>query len=119
MKFIKENVKYFIILVLIVLLFYLKLPYYVMCPGGSINVTDRVSVDNHYDKYNGLTIKDADGNNLVYTGKDMWSFVPGFLTHIARKFTLLQNDYHGRDLEFANVRALVDGKPEGEVIASL
>lgn len=73
----------------------------------------------HYDKYNGLTIKDADGNNLVYTGKDMWSFVPGFLTHIARKFTLLQNDYHGRDLEFANVRALVDGKSEGEVIASL
>ena len=73
----------------------------------------------HYDKYNGLTVQDADGNNLVYTGKDMWSFVPGFLTHIARKFTLLQNDYHGRDLEFANVHALVDGKPEGEVIASL
>lgn len=46
-NFIKENYKFIIILILIVLFFNVKLPYYVLAPGGTINITDRVVMEDY------------------------------------------------------------------------
>ncbi len=46
-KFIKENYKYISIIIIIVLFFNIKLPYYIMAPGGVIDITDRVVMDNY------------------------------------------------------------------------
>lgn len=43
-KLIKDNFSFLIILVIVGLFFYLKLPYYIMAPGGTINITDRVEL---------------------------------------------------------------------------
>ncbi len=49
-NFIKENYKFIILMILIVLFFNVKLPYYIMAPGGTINITDRVVMDNYNKK---------------------------------------------------------------------
>lgn len=46
-EFIKENYKFIILMIMIVLFFNIKLPYYIMAPGGTINITDRVVMDNY------------------------------------------------------------------------
>ena len=46
-KFIKNNYLFITIVVLLSLFFYLKLPYYIMAPGGTININDRVELDNY------------------------------------------------------------------------
>ena len=52
-NFIKENYKFIILMILIVLFFNVKLPYYIMAPGGTINITDRVVKDNYNKKSKG------------------------------------------------------------------
>ncbi len=47
-KFIKENYKFALVLIILGLFFNLRLPYYVMAPGGTINITDRVEKDNYH-----------------------------------------------------------------------
>lgn len=47
-KIIKNNYKFVLLLVLLGLFFNLRLPYYVMAPGGTINITDRVEKDNYH-----------------------------------------------------------------------
>lgn len=47
-KIIKNNYKSVLLLVLLGLFFNLRLPYYVMAPGGTINITDRVEKDNYH-----------------------------------------------------------------------
>ena len=46
-KMIKESYKFLIIILLLITLFYLKLPYYIMAPGGTINITDRVELEGY------------------------------------------------------------------------
>ena len=46
-KIIKENYKFLLVLIVLGLFFYLKLPYYIMAPGGTINITDRVELDGY------------------------------------------------------------------------
>lgn len=45
--FLKREYKFIIFLVLIMVLFYVKLPYYISAPGGTINITDRVDMDGY------------------------------------------------------------------------
>ncbi len=42
-NFIKENYKFIIVVIFLILLFNIKLPYYVLAPGGTINITNRVN----------------------------------------------------------------------------
>ena len=44
-KFIKENYLFLIALTIVILLNVVKLPYEVMMPGGTIDLTDRISID--------------------------------------------------------------------------
>lgn len=55
-KIIKENYKFVIFLVVLVCFFYIKLPYYIMAPGGTINITDRVVMDGYHEKEGSLNM---------------------------------------------------------------
>ena len=46
-EFIKREYKFIIFMVVILCLFYIKLPYYISAPGGIINVTDRVEMEGY------------------------------------------------------------------------
>lgn len=60
-EFIKREYKFILFLVLVLTLFYVKLPYYVSAPGGTINITDRVEMDNY---------KSAGGSlNMLYVSE--------------------------------------------------
>ena len=43
-SFIKENYKFILVLILLVLFTTVRLPYYIMTTGGTINITDRVEM---------------------------------------------------------------------------
>lgn len=45
-KYIKNKSKFLIILVIILLISIIKLPYYIDIPGGTINISDRITIDN-------------------------------------------------------------------------
>ena len=45
----RENYKQFIFLILIMFVFTIKLPYYINAPGGLMDVTDRVVIEDSYD----------------------------------------------------------------------
>ncbi len=51
-EFIKREYKFIIFIVVILALFYVKLPFYISAPGGVINVTDRVEMEG-YENENG------------------------------------------------------------------
>lgn len=48
-KIIKENYKSLIIIIIALLLVFIEFPYVVYCPGGTINLNDRVSIENNKD----------------------------------------------------------------------
>ena len=52
-KILKENYKFIIVLTILVLLMYIRLPYYAMAPGGTIDITDRVIMDNYTSENKG------------------------------------------------------------------
>ena len=52
-KIIKDNKILLIIILAIICLFYIKLPYVIYTPGGTINIADRISVDGKKSKTNG------------------------------------------------------------------
>lgn len=51
-KYIKENKFYLITIVIIVILFNVRLPYYINTPGGVIDINDRIEYE-EFDGYNG------------------------------------------------------------------
>ena len=48
-KFIKENYKSIIVIILIYLLFVVELPYSIYTPGGAVNLNERIKVEDAYD----------------------------------------------------------------------
>ena len=55
-QFIKENYKFLLLILLIVLFFNVKVPYYIMAPGGTINITDRVEMEGYQNKDGSLNV---------------------------------------------------------------
>lgn len=49
-KIIKENYKFILVLIFVVMIFYVKLPYFILAPGGTINITDRVEMEGYKNK---------------------------------------------------------------------
>lgn len=47
-KFWKENYKFFVLLLLILVVFQVELPYKIYTPGGMVDLTDRIQVENGY-----------------------------------------------------------------------
>ena len=52
LKYIKKEYKFLIILISTLLLFTIKLPYYIDMPGGTINISERIEIDEK-NKLNG------------------------------------------------------------------
>ena len=50
-KFLKENIKQIIIMVIFIVVVNIQLPYYIEAPGGTINLTERIN--ENYDKKDG------------------------------------------------------------------
>ena len=50
-KFIKENIKPLIFMIILIIVVNVELPYYIEAPGGTINLTERI--DENYNKKNG------------------------------------------------------------------
>lgn len=50
MKYIKDNYKFILILIILVLIFTIKFPYYIDAPGGISNVNDRLNIEGYEEK---------------------------------------------------------------------
>ncbi len=61
-KILKDNYKFIILLLLLIAFFYLPLPYYIMAPGGAINITDRVEMS-------GYNIPQDGSLNMLYVSE--------------------------------------------------
>lgn len=69
-KILKENFKFILLMIILVSLFYIKLPYYIMAPGGTIDITDRVVMDDYQKKEEGslnmLYVSEYDATPITY-----------------------------------------------------
>lgn len=69
-KILKENFKFILLMIILVSLFYIKLPYYIMAPGGTIDITDRVVMDDYQKKEDGslnmLYVSEYDATPITY-----------------------------------------------------
>ena len=48
-EFIKENFKFLIVILVLNLLFWVELPYVIYTPGGAINLSERINIEDDYD----------------------------------------------------------------------
>lgn len=78
-KILKENYKFIIVLTILVLLMYIRLPYYAMAPGGTIDITDRVIMDNYASENKGSI-------NMLYVSE--YEITP--LTYVIAKLSSWQ-----------------------------
>ena len=78
-KILKENYKFIIVLTILVLLMYIRLPYYAMAPGGTIDITDRVIMDNYTSESKGSI-------NMLYVSE--YEITP--LTYVIAKLSSWQ-----------------------------
>lgn len=77
LEFIKREYKFIIFLVVMLVLFYVKLPYYISAPGGTINITDRVEMDG-YKNTNGslnmLYVSEYNATPMTF----LWAKLSGY-----------------------------------------
>ncbi|MBQ8193542.1 MAG: PDZ domain-containing protein [Bacilli bacterium] len=76
-KFIKREYKFILFIVIVIALFYIKLPYYISAPGGIIDVTDRVEMEGYENKkgsLNMLYVSEYDATPASY----LWAKLSGY-----------------------------------------
>lgn len=78
-EIIKENYKFIIVLTILLLLMNIHLPYYAMAPGGTIDITDRVIMDNYTSESKGSI-------NMLYVSE--YEITP--LTYVIAKLSSWQ-----------------------------
>ena len=78
-KFVKENYKTIIFLILMILIVKVELPYYIEAPGGTINITQRI--DKQYDKKKGSL-------NMLYVTEYKGNLVTVALSKIIKSWDL-------------------------------
>lgn len=75
-EFIKREYKFIIFIIVLLFLFYLRLPYYISAPGGIIDVTDRVEMEGYKNKegsLNMLYVSEYDATPASY----IWAKIRG------------------------------------------
>lgn len=68
-EFIKKEYKFIIVIITIILVCYIKLPYYISAPGGTINITDRVEMsgyENNSGSLNMLYVSEYNATPITY-----------------------------------------------------
>lgn len=76
-EFVKREYKFIIFLVLIIVMFYVKLPFYVSAPGGTINITNRVEMEGYENKkgsLNMLYVSEYEATPATY----LWAKISGY-----------------------------------------
>lgn len=76
-EFIKREYKFMIFLLVVIAVFYIRLPYYISSPGGIINVTNRVEMDGYENKdgsLNMLYVSEFEATPAMY----MWAKLRGY-----------------------------------------
>jgi len=80
-KFLKENFKSIIFILLMVLIINIKLPYYIEAPGGTINLSKRI--DKNYQKENGSL-------NMLYVTEYKGNIVTVLLSKLINNWDLYE-----------------------------
>ena len=80
-KFLKENLKSIIFLIIMLLIINVKFPYYIEAPGGTINLSKRI--DKHYEKKNGSL-------NMLYVTEYKGNIVTIILSKIIKSWDLYE-----------------------------
>ena len=76
-EFFKREYKFIIFLIVVIILFYVRLPYYISAPGGVINITDRVEMEgytNQNGSLNMLYVSEYEATPASY----LWALVSGY-----------------------------------------
>lgn len=80
-KFLKDNFKTIIFLIIMILIVKIELPYYIEAPGGTINLTQRI--DSNYNKKNGSL-------NMLYVTEYKGNIVTVLLSKIIPSWDLYE-----------------------------
>ena len=80
-RFIKNNIVYIVIILLIVSLNYIQLPYYINTPGGTINISDRIEIDDEEVEVNGSL-------NMLYVSEYVATIPTYLLSFIIKDWDL-------------------------------
>lgn len=80
-KFIKENIKPLIFMIILIIVVNVELPYYIEAPGGTINLTERI--DKNYNKKNGSL-------NMLYVTEYKGNIVTVLLSKIIKTWDLYE-----------------------------
>ena len=80
-NFIKENLKFLLFLLLMILVIEVELPYYIEAPGGTINLTKRI--DKNYNKKNGSL-------NMLYVTEYKGNIVTVLLSKVIKSWDLYE-----------------------------
>ena len=113
-KYIKKEYKIIIILIMTLALFTIKLPYYIDMPGGIINISDRIEIDDK-NKFNGTL-------NLAYVS-EMKSTLPTLLVaKINKDWDILKKeevlyDYTEEEMSFIDSLSLKEAVSNAQVAA--
>lgn len=101
LKFIKENIKYIVTLIIIILMFFIELPYSVNAPGGLIDLSDRVKTD-------------SKGTfNMTYVTFMKGKIPAILLSFIMPDWDLIPNNQaflEGEDINISNIRGKIQYK---------
>lgn len=76
-EFFKREYKFIVFLIIILVLFYVKLPYYISAPGGTINITDRVKMEgyeNNSGSLNMLYVSEYEATPVTF----IWAKLSGY-----------------------------------------
>lgn len=80
-KFLKENIKFIIFIILMTLVVNIELPYYIEAPGGTINLSKRI--DPNYSKKNGSL-------NMLYVTEYKGNVVTVLLSKVIKSWDLFE-----------------------------
>lgn len=80
-KFIKENLSYLIVIIVMVLIMEIELPYYIEAPGGTINLTQRI--EKKYNKKHGSL-------NMLYVTEYKGNIVTVLLSKVIKSWDLYE-----------------------------
>lgn len=80
-KFLKENLRYIIFLIFMMMIVSIELPYYIEAPGGTINLTKRIDKD--YNKKNGSL-------NMLYVTEYKGNIVTVLLSYVMKNWDLFE-----------------------------
>lgn len=83
-KIIKENYKFFLVLIMLFILFTFELPYYIEAPGGIINVEDRIEIENSYESVGSL--------NMAYVSEYKATIPTVLISKLNKDWKLIERD---------------------------